>query len=862
VARPLLKLVHLFGCILLCTEITALRAADPAEIGIPGATTGAAGARALTLVVDGPTFTWPIVVRRNDSGDDSVRVRVDVTSLIGPSAQLADPLHLSMNGLDVATAEFDLSSLDQKEVRLSGTLPADGDFTGQLGIVVVAEGKRIPYDLKVTRRKPENPPKVRFVGATSDSKLAMTSDKSTFEWPLIIRRDDALKQDVEVTLHASLMSGPSGAVIEPKLLKDGKPLTDAIKLTPLGEQSLTLIGTTDREGPYTGEISYDINGNSTSVMLNLTHTHPDLDFKIEPISKTYATAGSPVTLRLRLLNNTGTTREIYLPSIVQFERTDTLGSGPVQVGTDDYKVSFRRDDGKPLQPLKANGDGELTLAATITDLATTGSYNGIMRFTAPDRKPADAAFELSLRLWWVWPAVAIALGVIVAALLRYYQSTAQPRLLLQRNALALRSNLTTLLQTESRDLKDREQRVFARLIGQIDDASDKLADPATPIETASAIIGTVRRRSSLLTLWITCRRRQDALPPPIAAAIEPDLKAAFETMMNDNAFDAEVATARKGLDGIDAKITDALKRSFTEAATALTDAINEFAAADRPQFDPVVNSIATVTTQANQSHFKEAEEALAQARSKFAEIAAGLLRATLAAARPAVGFEAADWTAFITEITALLDGVVAEPDPEKRVQRWTEVNRRYLIRVVQRAKTRVEELIEADVAGTKDALTRAQAKLSEAQTALTEGKLGVARTRYQEAVDAARQARAPLRAQGVQMGKTAAADADAPASGPELPASILLEAIASVWPLPLGRDVTLEQVTSRLRKYNIWFAVALLVIAVVSGLQLLYIANPTFGYVDLVAAFLWGAGLHAVAGQTFQGLAGLTQQLR
>ena len=265
---------------MLFAGISAPRAAYPAEISIPGAT-GAAGARALALVVDSPTFIWPIVVRRNDSGDVSVRVRVDITSLTGPLAQLANPLQLSINGQDVAAAEFDLASLDQKEVQLRGTLPSDGEFTGQLGIVIVAEGKRIPHDLKVTRRKPENLPKVRFVGATSDGKLAMTSDKAVFEWPLIIRRDDALKQDVEVTLRTSLMSGPSGVLIEPKL-KDRAQLTGSVKLPASGQQTLTLTGTADREGPYTGEISYDIDGTSTSVMLTLTRTDPDFNFKIEP----------------------------------------------------------------------------------------------------------------------------------------------------------------------------------------------------------------------------------------------------------------------------------------------------------------------------------------------------------------------------------------------------------------------------------------------------------------------------------------------------------------------------------------------------------------------------------------------------
>jgi hypothetical protein len=158
----------------------------------------------------------------------------------------------------------------------------------------------------------------------------------------------------------------------------------------------------------------------------------------------------------------------------------------------------------------------------------------------------------------------------------------------------------------------------------------------------------------------------------------------------------------------------------------------------------------------------------------------------------------------------------------------------------ERAKARVKELIEAGIQGTENALTLAGTKLKEAQAALAEGKLGTARTAYQAAVEAVGKAREPLRAQAVQMGKAADADADAPNSGPDVPASIIVEAIASLWPLPLGRDVTLAEVRSRLRKYNFFFAVAMLVLAVLSGLQLLYFPNPTFGYGDLVVAFLWG----------------------
>lgn len=860
----MLKQKVLLGCLLLCAVVTPLHVAHSAEIGIPSATTNAAGAKALALIVDGPSFSWPIVIRRNDSGGSALPVRVDVTSLQGRSAQTANPLHLSMDGRDVAVADFDLSALDQKEIRLSGTLPVEDEFTGQLGIIV--EGNRIPYELKVTRRKPENPPKARFVGATSDGKLAMTSDKSSFEWPLVLRRDDALKQDVEVMPRVSLMSGPAGTIIEPKLLKDGNPITGPISLPSLGQQSLKLVGTADREGSYTGEISYDIDGNATTVTLTLNRTHPDLDFKIEPITKTFATAGSPVTLQLRMLNNSSMPREIYPPSIVQFERTSTLGSGPIQVAAGDYQVAFRRQDDKPLRPLTADGDGELTLAATVTGLTTTGSYKGVMRFTAPDRKPADVAFELSLRLWWVWPALAIAVGVLLSALLRYYQSTGQPRLLVQRNALELRSKLTTLLQAESRDLNDREHEVFTRLIGQIDDTSDRLANPAARIDAATSIVDKVDRKSTLLMLWINSRRQRDKLPAAIAdalsATIGQALETAYVTLRNDNASDDEVTTATGGLSDIGTKISQALKQSFGEAEKALKKAVGEYTGTEQAQFDPVLVSVRTMVAEANQSNFEEAKKALAEARSKFAGIAAGLLRATLSAAQPAVGFEAAAWAAFITEITGLLDEIATEPEPEKRAQRWSEVNRRYLVSVVRHARVRVEELIAAQVVGTEQALAQARAKLLDAEAALGEGELGIARTRYQEAVDAAGEARPQLRAQGLQMGKTAGTDADAPKSGAELPDSIIVEAIASVWPLPLGRHVTLAQVTRRMFWSSIGFALFLLLIAIASGLQLLYFPNPAFGCADLIVAFLWGAGLHAIAGQTFQGLTGLAQQLR
>ena len=139
--------------------------------------------------------------------------------------------------------------------------------------------------------------------------------------------------------------------------------------------------------------------------------------------------------------------------------------------------------------------------------------------------------------------------------------------------------------------------------------------------------------------------------------------------------------------------------------------------------------------------------------------------ARLTGTTSAISFTAAEWAPFAAEIAGLLDLVATEPDPEQRVQRRTEANRRYLIEVLRRAKARVDQLIDANVQDTKDALTQAQAKLTEAQKELAAGHLGAAQEAYTEAIASANQTRAALAAVGQRLGKEANAEGNAPNAG-------------------------------------------------------------------------------------------------
>jgi hypothetical protein len=204
-----------------------------------------AGGRILTFVTEAPDFNWRIFLRRNDGGA-AVRVCIDVTPLIGPSPHALDKPNLSVDGRTDNTCT-EVGSVDKTVViGLSGMLPAEGEFKGQLGLVV--DNSRTPYDVVVTRRKPSHPPTMGFVGVGGDGRLAMTSDRAAVDWPLTLRRNDAQDGDAEVWLEVGPFAGPSGTVIQPSLQGADGPLAMPLKLPKGRQQSFRLVVEAPQDG--------------------------------------------------------------------------------------------------------------------------------------------------------------------------------------------------------------------------------------------------------------------------------------------------------------------------------------------------------------------------------------------------------------------------------------------------------------------------------------------------------------------------------------------------------------------------------------------------------------------------------------
>ncbi len=839
-------------------------AAAPPDLSLAGGPVSG-GAHNLTLIAEEPTFEWPIVLRRNDNGAQA-RICIDVTPLIGPSARPVGTQRLSIDGQTGGNC-VDMAGVDKTVVvRLSGALPTEGDFKGQIGLVV-DNTQRTPYDVTVTRRKPATPPTMGIVGVGTDGKLAMTSDRAAVEWPITLRRNDAQPGDIEVRLQVGPLAGPSGTVVQPTLQRGDAPLTAPLKLPPLGQETLKLVASAPLEGSYAGDITYEVAGTRTPVTLALTRTHPDFDLKVEAIPKLRGTVfGDSVSVPLRLQNTTSLDRKIYLPKLARLDRLDGSGSATAEVGAAAYKVSYALPDGTAAtEPVSIPADGSLDLRLSIKDLDEPGNYKGAMRFTATDRKPLDVAFELALRLGWIWAAVAILLGVLAAAFLREYNQQGRPRLLLQRQAIDLRTSLQGLAQSEGGNLSADERKVIVFLVNELDQASDQLADTDTPIETPTARIEAVRRKLPLLTPWIAARRQLDsAQPASVAVALAPTLEAARTVLLDPAATEQQVTTTKTALDGFAASVERELRRLVLAAAERLRTTIRGLDAAARAEFQPVIAQLEAVGTQDAPQPIALATKALDRARVLYAQIASGQLRHRLNPAINPVGFTvAAEWTEFVAEIRRMLDAVDGERDPERKIELWNDANRRYLVEVVKRAKARIDALVQANsVPAARPTLQGAAKLLADAQVALADDNLSAASVAYAQAMAEAEKARPEVEKAGSSMGAAGGATASAPASAGDVPSSIASAAFSAIVPLPLGRGATLAEVNNRLRNLAIILTAIVLVFAVVSGLQVLYMPNAAFGWWDVAVAFLWGAGLHAVAGQTFQGLQAFAQQLR
>ncbi|MGW5714867.1 hypothetical protein ACWEVP_01770 [Amycolatopsis sp. NPDC003865] len=465
------------------------------------------------------------------------------------------------------------------------------------------------------------------------------------------------------------------------------------------------------------------------------------------------------------------------------------------------------------EDLVIQGGQRQEVIVRVTEVASPAKYSaqlGVVT-TAGDDAVVPISFTVA-RPWWLAAAL-IAIGVALSGFVRYFMTSKQA--LGQRLQLQLLSEDPDALLDQFEPLRDSEKGVVGVVRSQVGDLSRKMAVGILPkneqLDGAAAKI-------RILPRYLSAHRKSED------AGTHPAELDTVETYLRASLDDSKLASL------------------CNDAKAALDEGSRKFVAAriEAIKLEPGATPAAAEThTQAarkaaERGNFVRAQDELEAAHRV---VASDKLK-HLVEANPPVGINEADWRALqMRTMSALEDDGLRG------------ATRDYLLLVTAGLSKEVSGKLSA--LQTNPTLAAAfepvVSSLAEAQTALASDNIAKATEHYDQARTAYS---AAVDGRGVQpdSGRTAVV-ALAPAAPPTVPPPV---------PAVLGPAWPAKKIRRRQRAMGAVVTLMLTVVAVLLGLQILYLPEPAWGTPgQLLIAVLWGLGLHPVGGAVFGGLQGL-----
>jgi hypothetical protein len=813
-----------------------------------------------------PRLSWPLVLQRSDTDDAAAPVQIDLTHLMSVSGR---PQQVTLQDKDGAAhdGKLILPARGQAILRVAADVPEEGAYKGE--IVIVVGGKRTPIAFSVTRAVRE----VVVVGA-SGGALQVTTPDPALQWPIVIRRNDNAEGPRNVGVELASLIAPSQQAVALELRNGATPVTATtpISLGPLGQVTLNLIGNLTEDGIHNGEISLVVDGKRLSTALKITRNLKDSAVRIEDIAQVHTTVDSAgVGMHLRLQEAEGRETTVEAPTLVKLDRKE--GTALIQA---DYKKLNMLGGGTPppnmlvLEPHKT-----LDLALQIEGLTTPGNYAGVLRISSPTRKPADKAFELSLRRGIGCAIVLIIGGVLLSTGARAYYTLGRSAMVAQGDAITVRDDLLRF-RTITPDLTIDEKRVLSHLSDRLD--AVRLGNANTDLGKPEDQVGEIRRKVELLFRWIDLRRKLGEVKPDwVGDKVRPKHLAVMQVLDKDGATEAETKKALDNLETYNSELDTAVKDELKSAIEAMQKEIISLTTGQMLTLQDTSDALATALAEAEAGNQEAAASKLTAARHAYVQVAIKGLSDSLDPGKPAPGFTAQDWAAVVADYNRRLNLLQAMSDAEQKVREWNKLRIEWLHAIAQPLLRKIEEE-DKRAAGIKPPATpdpnapdpdaaranyaNAKAALDSIDKLLLEKKFQDANKAYTTAIEAFAKGRAAMTDPIQMSGPTAMqAPAQAPTDGGVVPDDV----IQGAWNLitfALRAPVTAAQANNRVLIAEGLLFLLMLALALAIGLKFLYFDNAAWGsYIDLTVAFLWGFGLHQVGGTAFQGVQSIAQQI-
>lgn len=713
----------------------------------------------------------------------------------------------------------------------------------------------------------------KFTGINEPEGIKLVAETSDFKHLLQIAAI-ANKEVKDLRVEVAPFTGPNSVQSNIAWKVNNQAGDKSVTVPGLASVPLELSADLPIAGNYDSTIWLIYAEKRWPIKLTVTRMRAAPSVEVLGIETTLDTAFLPAEnayLWLTLHETAGKKATLNIPTLTSLALVQSDKS-KLQAKYDCFQVNCLGEECKTENGFLVLNPGQTVhVQLTVVGLSDSGEFSGNLRVSSPDGDPIDKAVTILRRKSGWLAGLLIALGVAISFLLRHYASNVRPRLIRQREALALQQDIEELIRTHKSLIAD-EQDALDHLDRQ---ARDLIEDIATArVVNAEQVIKDIKAKVEIFPRWVQERGRVDKLKPTeLQQEFRDALNKIKDFMYEPTIKDEALKEAVKTLDNIAPQMKVKVREYWT---TKTTDFKNELNALLKSSLSTVVKEDLTrevepelkrVDAFLKDEKLDDAQTAYSKARLAYVRILSRELKSSLPETVP-LGFDPPSWKQLKDKVISLLNAAESEAaDPQRATDAYLQAYSTYLEGLIWKLQDRVKSKKESidkdtnisppDQIKFRGLLDSVALNLTQALTKINSGDMRGAAQDYEAATKGFVQVDTELKASGGTM--AAAADASAPAAagtattipGPfELP---FLDLFTSH-----GRTPTVVELTQKLGVFDLIFTAIVLLIAVFLGLKLLWVGNLTWGGWDAyLSAVLWGLGLHQVSGVAFEGLQGL-----
>ncbi|MGA3016008.1 MAG: hypothetical protein ABSF62_02735 [Bryobacteraceae bacterium] len=705
-------------------------------------------------------------------------------------------------------------------------------------------------------------------GATADG-LAIPTTTAAVSYPIVLHNTSnaAIGIRVEITdfvgpdsqLYTATLKDPAnaGAAAGPSV---------TLNLPALQTKRLMLETTAPLAGTYQSSIDLIYAKVGHPISLKITRTSVAPTVKVNGLDAAAFEGGGTRSFRFSIQETSGAKVTLRPPAISAFSVKSA--DKTLQAAYDSAKAYRVNPDGsetKLTSPFDVDGWSAAVIRMEIAGLTAPGEYTAAIDIGSRDAGLPSQTFSIFVKRSALLAALLIAIGVGFSTLIRRYTRIDRPRLLLRRKILLLDSDIE-VMRSRLPDAPDGE--LLGALSGRLRRADAEIDLGNTSVDD---VLNDVNAKLTLVPDWSNLRKKIEATQPPaVADPFRPILQAARELILaNANATAQQIqdtgTALRKARTDLDAAVRQKIVDQVTAIQVAVKDTPPALSDVHKEDFAAQVTAVlAQAVNAANQSppDVAKAGQLIDQARraaarimvndlgeklvqpdelsqdvwgpleSRF-QVAAAKVRAATTGDQAMSAYQDADaaWLAAMIEAAtsqakAVKDRAAASQDPEKQA----------FAAKMQQALSTLSTARNSMAAGD---LKSGRVSYNTVKPAIADGLAALPPAPRPRAMDADTTARSPRRIFSL-FGSSEIIQI------PGLSASSPVETTAERQLRPF-RDI--RSIEKEIARRDRWVASAVGIAAVILGVFLLWVDNLTWGTAkDMIAAVLWGLGLHQVAG--------------